>query len=87
MSYWTSKQKILFVDINLHLIISLTTSWKWYIKQNKNFVVYIIFVNKYLKVSSLMSYRTSKQKILFVDINLHLIKIVYHFMEAGDNNT
>jgi len=30
-----------------------------------------------------MSYWTSKQKILFVDINLHLIKIVCHFMEAA----
>ena len=30
-----------------------------------------------------MSYWTIKQKILFVDINLHLIKIVYHFMEAA----
>ena len=29
-----------------------------------------------------MSYWTNKQKILFVDIDLHLIKIVYHFMEA-----
>jgi len=34
----------------------------------------IIFVNEYLKVSSLMSYWTNKQKILFVDIDLHLIK-------------
>ena len=30
-----------------------------------------------------MSYWTIKQKILFVDINLHLIKIVYHFMQSG----
>ena len=82
MSYWTIKQKILFVDINLHLIKIVCHFMEANQDGSNGYKFYIIFVNKYLNVSSLMSYWTSKQKILFVDIDLHLIKIVCHFMKV-----